>query len=50
MTGGKEMASNDHRPLSEHSMTTLTKIEILVEELLGNKSALPWLRDGHALR
>jgi hypothetical protein len=35
------MASSDHRPLSEHSMTTLTKIEVLVEELLGKKSALP---------
>jgi hypothetical protein len=35
------MADNDHRPLSEHSMPILVKVEILVEELLENKSVLP---------
>jgi chorismate mutase len=35
------MACNDHRLLSEHSMAILTKVEMLVEELLENKSVLP---------
>jgi hypothetical protein len=35
------MTDNDHRPLSEHSMPILTKVEALVEELLQNKSVLP---------
>jgi hypothetical protein len=35
------MECNDHRPLGEHSMPILVKVEILVEELLANKSVLP---------
>jgi hypothetical protein len=35
------MTGNDHRPLSEHSTAVLAKVEILVEELLQNKSVIP---------
>jgi hypothetical protein len=35
------MADNDHRPLDKHSMTILTKVEIIVDELLENKSVIP---------
>jgi hypothetical protein len=35
------MTDHDHRPLSEHSMTILANVEMLVEELLQNKSVLP---------
>jgi hypothetical protein len=35
------VADNDHRPLGEHSMAILVKVEIIVDELLENKSVLP---------
>jgi hypothetical protein len=35
------MEDSEHRPLGEHSIAILTKVEMLVEELLENKSAIP---------